>query len=345
VTYFKGHPPLKVDALRNLIEGGAAPFKQTPRSYILWCPAPDCRRQKLYVEKQSGLCKCFRCGFGGWANWALARVYGRSAEELDEALYGIVSTGTIIAAGLVNITDFWGEEMAEDALLPAEPTYPPEIAKDPDWCDLDEEASAPARAYLESRGIDLMLAKAAGIGFHPGDQRVLFPVIVEGKLRGWQGRYIHKTDQVVDSGRVIRIPKIMTVGKLGKECFMFQDNLRGAYRAVLTEGPVDALKCHYAGAAVASMGKDVSTRQLDIIVRAGVKELLVGLDRDADKQVSFIVRSLYGAVKLFRLLPPPHRSDLGDCTYAEVIVQAQNAEEMGPAHIHQTYCPMPKLWS
>lgn len=344
MTTFADHPPLKVGALRDLVEGGSAPFKQTPRSYILFCPQSDCRRQKLYLEKSTGMCCCFRCGFKGWAAWVLSKVYGRSAEELDQLLYGVVTVGTVIESGSVDITDFWGEEEAEDALLPTEPKYPSEMIRDPEWCDLTDPASAAGVAYLAKRNISLEVAIEYGIGFHPGDQRVLFPVVVEGVLRGWQGRYIHSTEQVGDGGRIIRIPKVMTVGKLGKELFMFQDRLKGSPHAVLTEGPFDALKCHLVGGAVASMGKDVSTRQIDILVRSGVKCLYIGLDRDADKPVGHIVKTLFGVMKLYRLLPPPHRDDLGDCTMEEVAEQFWSAEELGPAHAHQTYCPMPKLW-
>jgi len=340
---FADHPPLKQAALRELVEGGSAPFKQTARSYILFCPEPNCRRQKLHVEKTTGMSKCFRCGFRGWANWVLARVYGKSAEELDQLLYGVTTVGTIIDAGLIHMTDFWGEEEAETALLPTEPTYPAPMERSPDWCDIDEPMSAAGREYLEKRGIPLALAREYGIGFDPAEQRVLIPVVVEGQMRGWQGRYVHDTE-FVRNGRVVHIPKVMTVGKLGKECFMFQDRLAGRGAAVLTEGPFDALKCHYLGGNVASMGKDVSPRQLDILVRSGIKALYVGLDRDADRPVGSIVRALHGVVRLLRLLPPPHRDDLGDCTFEEVVEQAAIAEEMGPAHVHQTHITMPDFY-
>jgi DNA primase len=233
----------------------------------------------------------------------------------------------------------------EEALLEEEPKYPPQMGKDPAWCELDSPLAAAGVAYLERRGVPLEVARQYGIGFHPAEQRVLIPVVVEGVLRGWQGRYIHATEMVGDAGRIIRIPKVMTMGKLGKECFMFQDRLRGSGHAVLTEGPFDALKCHLVGGNVASMGKDVSPRQLDIIVRAGVKKLYVGLDRDAAKEVGRIVRDLLGVLELYRLVPPPHREDLGDCTMEEVAQQFANAEEMGPMDTFQSYKPMPKLWS
>lgn len=342
---FSDHPPLNQEALRELIEGGTAPFKSTRRSWILWCPEPQCQRQKLYVEKTSGMSRCFRCGTGGWANWALARVYNRSPEELDELLYGIVSTGTVIASGALQISDFWGEEEPETAILPSEPKFPPVMARDPMWLDIADPAAAAGATYLRNRGIPLGVAAEYGLGFNVADQRVLFPVVVQGKMRGWQGRYIHATELMGDGGKIIRIPKVMTVGKLGKLCYMFQDRLQGSRYAILTEGPLDAMKCHLLGGNVASMGKDVSTRQLDLIVRSGVKALYIGLDRDADKQVGHIVRTLYGVLDLYRLLPPKYRDDLGDCTMAEVEDQFRTAEKMGAAHTLQVYCPMPDLWA
>lgn len=344
MSNFADHPPLKQAALRDLVEGGSSPFKQTARSYVLFCPEPACRRQKLHVEKTTGMAKCFRCGFRGWANWVLARVYNRSAEELDQLLYGVVTVGTIIDAGLIRMTDFWGEEEAEDALLPTLPSYPPPMEKSPDWVSIDEPIARPGLEYLASRGVPNDIAFAYGIGFDPAEQRVLFPVVVDGQLRGWQGRHIGNLSYVRKDGSFGTIPKVMTVGKLGKECFMFQDRLVGQTTAVLTEGPLDALKCHYLGGNVASMGKDVSPRQLDILMRAGIKTLYVGLDRDADRPVGAIVKALHGVMKLYRLLPPPTRGDLGDCTFHEVIEQAAAAEEMGPAHEHQTYITMPDLY-
>jgi hypothetical protein len=329
-------------ALRELVEGGSAPFKQTARSYVLFCPEPACRRQKLHVEKTTGMGKCFRCGLKGWANWVLARVYSKSPEELDQLLYGVVTVGTIIAANIL-MTDFWGEEEPEDALLPTAPQYPPAMEKSPNWVSIDEPIARPGLEYLAARGIPNDVAFAYGIGFDPEEQRVLIPVVVEGAMRGWQGRYIHSTS-FVRHGKVVNIPKVMTVGKLGKECFMFQDRLKDSNWAILTEGPFDALKCHHIGGNVASMGKDVSPRQLDILVRSGIKTLYVGLDRDADRPVGAIVKALYGVVKLYRLLPPPHRDDLGDCTFQEVAQQVLLAEEMGPMHAHQTHMVMPDLY-
>lgn len=218
------------------------------------------------------------------------------------------------------------------------------MEKSPDWVSIDQPVARPGLDYLANRGIPNDIAFEYGIGFDPAEQRVLIPVVVDGELRGWQGRYIHQTD-FVRNGKTVRIPKVMTVGKLGKECFMFQDRLKGRTTAVLTEGPFDALKCHYLGGNVASMGKDVSPRQLDILVRSGIKTLYVGLDWDADRPVGGIVKALHGLVKLYRLVPPKHRDDLGDCTFEEVIEQAALAPEMGPADVLQSYCPMPNLYN
>jgi hypothetical protein len=61
-----------------------------------------------------------------------------------------------------------------------------------------------------------------------------------------------------------KIPKILTTGPRDT-VLMFQDRLATSDHAIICEGPVDALKCHLVGGNVATMGKVVSSRQIEII--------------------------------------------------------------------------------
>lgn len=337
------HPALNAQALVDLIEGGAAHYKKTSRSYILFCP--KCQRQKLYVEKTTGASKCFKCNRKNWANWILAKVYDRSPEELNEILYGVVTANTFLNNFNLDIPDFWGEEEKEDCLLPSPPDYPPKIIKGPSWLEIDDPRAHAGRHYLSKRGVPPEIARQYSLGFDVAKQRVLIPIVVEGEVRGWQARYIHATELADSSVGVIKIPKIITTGEVGGKCFMFQDNLKkGLQHAVLAEGPFDALKCHLIGGNIASMGKAVSMQQLDIIVRSNVKKLYIGLDRNAATEVGEIVKMMYDTLELYRLLPPEHRSDLGDCTYEEVAQQFNKAERLKLSHSHQIYISMPNLW-
>lgn len=336
-------PTINSVALRNLVEGGSEPFGQTYRSYILRCPR--CGHDKLYVDKTAGQCKCFHCATPTQpAHRALVDVYRRTPQDLSQILYGIVVVGATVDDGWLDLGDYWDGEQ-EEKVLDTEIQYPPVIARDPMWIDIAAPEARVGAAYLAGRGVPLEVATQYGIGWSAEEQRVLFPIAVGGLLRGWQGRYIHPTESITTQGRVIRIPKAKTTGKVGGKCFMFQDRLLVSEHAIWTEGPLDCIKCHLLGGNVAGMGKAITQQHLDIILRSGSKKLYIGLDRDAYKEVGRIVEQMSGKMAVYRLLPPDHRDDLGDCTMEEMVEQFRIAQPLGPAHCYQIHIDMPDRWA
>jgi DNA primase len=309
------HRTLNERALKDLVESGSVPYKTNSRSYVLACPM--CGKEKLYVERTTGLSKCFRCEWKGFADYCLAKVYKQSVEDLAVLLYGVpLVIGQTIEDRVFK--DYWLEQDEDDFIGDAI-DYPPEMAPDPEWVDILSPEGAKGREYLEGRGIPADLAARYGIKYHRSEARVVFPAVVDGLLRGWQGRCIYDTEKVdEETGKVYHVPKAKTTGKIGGKLFLWQDGLRGLEHAVLVEGPIDAIKCHFAGGNICSLGKDVSQQQVDILIRSGIKRLYIGLDRDAVKDVERVTRKLDDYMELYRLLPPDHRDDLGDCTFAEV---------------------------
>jgi DNA primase len=321
---------LNAQALKDLVEGGSVPFKTNSRSYVLTCPM--CAHDKLYVERTSGRGKCFRCEWKGWADFLLAKVYSKAVDELADLLYGTSIKGTDAAVTQRTYKDFWGEEDdGEDDFIGDAIDYPPELAPDPEWVHIADDLGKKGREYLEGRGIPAYLATEYGVMYHRREMRVIFPAVVDGLLRGWQGRYIRPTEVVDDvTGKVYHVPKAKTTGKIGGKLLLWQDRLKGLEHGVLVEGPIDCIKAHMCGGNVCSLGKDVSQQQVDILLRSGIKRLYVGLDRDAPKDVERIVRKLNDHMELYRLLPPPHRDDLGDCTFDEVFQQYLTAPRLFP---------------
>jgi hypothetical protein len=318
---------LDVNALRETIVAGGVPFKQNAGSYIFACPR-CLKRDKLYVRKRDGRFKCFYCaevqGFSGWADWALAELLGRPQPELRALLYGdIVGQGT--ESFTVQLKDPWADE--EDEILEESADDLVEVCWSPDIVDLDHGLAQKGVRYLESRGIDLDLARQYKLRYDVPSKRVVFPCWVGGRLYGWQSRYVDQTTVVdLEQSRVKQIPKMLTQGQIGGKILMFQDRLIGSHHAVLVEGPIDAIKCHDCGGNVAAMGKGVSTRQLEIISRMGIRKLYVGLDPDASQDIMRIVRQAETlGMTCFRLNPPPGRQDLGDATLAEVRHQFDQA--------------------
>jgi hypothetical protein len=332
----KNERSLNAEALKDLVESGSAPFKTNSRSYVLTCPM--CDRDKLYVERSTGRGKCFRCEWTGWADFLLSKVYGRSIDELGELLYGAPLKGTGPAPEERYYRDFWGETETEDDFLPDPIDYPPEMLPDPEWVGIESEAGAKGAEYLERRGVPRGLAALYGVVYHRAEQRVIFPAYVDGILRGWQGRYVGETEGFnPETGRVFHVPKAKTTGKIGGRLLMWQDRVNPKHLdwAVLVEGPLDCIKCHLVGNNVCSLGKDVSQQQVDILLRLGIKKLYIGLDRDAGKDVERIARKLADHLKLYRLLPPDNRDDLGDCTFDEVYRQFFAAEEYFPGMLQR----------
>ncbi len=251
-------------------------------------------------------------------------------EILKEKLYG---SGFKFQDSLkLNLKDLWGYEEEEFGFELEEEL--PEVPWDPNIVDYKDPKFEPGFKYLRSRGLDDRHVMEYDIRYNPVSKRVIFPVKVNNRLLGWQGRYIENTTFVRD-GREIHLPKVVTSTGLKKDLvLMFQDRLKGRDHCILTEGPVSALKANLCGGNVASMGKNVSDKQLDIIVKS-VPKLYLGLDPDAAKEIDTICRKLYGKIKLYHLPPPPGREDLGDATEEEVLCAYRSAEELcGQFHMY-----------
>jgi hypothetical protein len=268
-----------------------------------------------------------KCGqdFSGRADKILAEVYGLPRQELASILYDGVSAGSDISDKL-DFADHW-DEYETDEIISDIIEIPPAIDWGPDALELDHKAARAGREYLAKRGISVTLASEYGIRYDPSIRRVLFPVVVEGQVRGWQARSIDPTEVLVGE-RIVRIPKIITTGQVGGKAVMHQDRLVGARKAIIVEGPVDAIKCDLLwrrdGVAVtATMGKSITSDQIDIYRRSSVKDLYLGLDDDAADKISQLASQLADRFTIYRLEAPAGREDLGDAELEEVWLQYQ----------------------
>jgi hypothetical protein len=325
-------------ALRDLVENGSVPFRQNARSYRLYCPR--CNKQKLYVQKSDGRCRCMKCGedFRGWADFILSQVYDLRKDDLTLRLYEGMTPGTAAEFERADFVDHW-EEWADpdEVLLDGDDPPPPPIIWDPDIVDVDHRLAARGLAYLEKRGISLDLGKKYGVRYNIREKRVCFPVVVDGVLRGWQGRYIDRTDSFNEEGHLVSIPKILTVGRVGGRVLMFQDRLKGSEHGIMVEGPFDAVKCDLCGGNTDTMGKSFTPEQARIYLRSGIKRLYVGLDDDAFGRIHQVARDLAPHLQLYRLATPPGREDLGDSTPEEVYEQFRSARPLNPAHVYHHF--------
>jgi len=328
------------EVLKEYIDANTSDVHQSGVSYIFTCPKCE-KSKKFYVRKRDGRSICFKCGetdgYKGNAAWALRELFGLPYAETYPRLYGeemVYKEGHGLDFELV---DFFGDE---DELPEYECPLP--VMKWPlDFYSADEKPFVKALEYLEGRGISLELARKYDIRWDPTGQRVILPVKVEGKLRGWQARYVHQTEWYTEDGVKKEILKILsTNGLTGGGVLMFQDNLIGSEHAVLCEGPFDALKADLCGGNVASMGKGINASQLALLRQYGIKRLYIAFDPDADDDIMRVAKEM-GDMELYLMTPPNGKKDFGECTLEETHEAFKNAEPFGPSKLF-VYLEMPK---
>ncbi len=319
------------EALRRIIEGGGVPFRSGGVSFIFTCPRCN-KAQKLYIRRSDGRFTCWVCsetsGFRGKPEYALRELYGIPMESLRKQLYGEDTPETLLyQLPIPEFKDFWGED--DDAFeVEIEPKLPKGVAWLPDHVGPTEPAFAAAARYLAARGMTIDHVNKYQIKYDPAANRLIFPFIVEGRLLGWQGRFIGDLVRVRPDGQEYKIPKALTTlpqGVSGRY-LMFQDRLKGSAHCVLAEGPTDAIKADLCGGNVAGLGKGVTSEQIRTISKYGIRKLYLGLDPDAGPDISRIV-DLHGEdfdeVRL--LLPPKGFKDLGECSPEIVYEQFMRA--------------------
>jgi DNA primase len=145
-------------------------------------------------------------------------------------------------------------------------------------------------------------------------------MLVSGKLYGWQYRIIDKPSKYR--------PKSKNSDGLPRTRFvLFGDLLKGSERAILCEGPVDAIKAGAGG--VCTMGKMVTQQQVDQVLSWGVKEVIVALDPDAASDVGSLISKLKG-VRVTKvelpMLPDGEKADLGRLSFEEARSFVRNSK-------------------
>ncbi len=122
---------------------------------------------------------------------------------------------------------------------------------------------------------------------------------------------------------------------------MFHDNLYLHKKALLFEGPFDALKFHPFGAIVCSMGKYVSSKQIALINNSPVEEVYLGLDPDATEELQVLTRKIEKRVKILEI---PYscvercekigkKADFGECNFIEIKEAFENAKDYSSGHV------------
>jgi hypothetical protein len=170
--------------------------------------------------------------------------------------------------------------------------------------------------YLQSRGISVKEATFYNIYNAPFQSRVLFPIMHNNFLYGWQGRYIYPSSDV---------PKMITSKDCKKSNFlMFESRLCKGEHVIICEGPIDALKAHLCGGNIATMGKGLSQAQIDRILSYAPSKIYLALDPDAVSEINRLLQ-IFQEYECYLLWPSSEYKDLGEMTMEAVYQRFQTA--------------------
>jgi hypothetical protein len=165
-----------------------------------------------------------------------------------------------------------------------------------------------AAGYLAGRGYDLdELAGVWGVGCYAGARplrlrdRIYIPVVQQGALVGWQGRWPADLDW-----RAEGIPKYYTMPGLRKGALLYNgDVARQQPLVVVCEGCSDVWRVGPPG--VALLGKSASPEQLRLLVTSWAgRPAVVLLDADAGTEARALcdrLRPYFGGRLVLALLP------------------------------------------
>ena len=318
-----------------LANHNVTPDHESYRSYIFNCPSCG-GKKKLYIERSTGKTKCFksdseRCPTN--AAFALHLITGLPYQSVSQELYESLPP-LPKDEGEIKVSFQATKKTNNNALEPAAGDDIPM-----DFVPIYDPDAADGVTYLESRGITRAMMVKYGFMYSPMIRRVIFPVIMDNVLYGWQGRAIDPVDK---NFRMYNMP-----GAWKAKTLMFYQNIKDSDFAILAEGAISALKFEKVGGFVASMGKEISQDQIELLRSSGIKKLYLALDRDAADKINYISEQLKNQLKktveCYIIDIPKHRGDFGDCTYEECEEAFKNAKPVSPNDIFIYMDPKNKI--
>lgn len=274
-------------------------YKERQNSLTIKCPI--CSKYKLDISKYHGYYICYHCAStenikGKNAAYIISKISDKPYSEIKMKLEDF------------DISDLEDKPQKQKEIIPE----PFKIEFPSDFYRINLDISKPGLAYLESRGIDLQTAKKLEIRYCPYFKQIIFPVYHKNFLVGYQGRSI-----------IPNIPKHLskyTMPGFKKSNYVMFEKTINNNEVILAEGPVSALKFAKTNIGfVASMGKYVSTAQIELLQNLGITKIYLALDRDAHVEVMNLIRKYSHILEFYMIDIPQDRDDFGDCTFEECV--------------------------
>lgn len=297
-------------------------------AHELLVPCPDCGKAKLAVNVQKRSWQCFTCGVGGRdALSFIAKAQGLLWKDAMERLL----TGNQTAIGRIDRLEAelgTGQAARPTSWIPPAVQWPETFER----VSFATEASRAGVAYCYRRGISMSVADAMHLGVctrGPQAGRLVFPVLDHaGRLLFYQGRAMF---DAIPGRRYIK-----TLGRKREneneagagDCLLnLQHVIKSrSTRVLVVEGPVDC--AHAWPNAVAVFGKKISSRHVELLMRAGIRELDLGLDLDAESDVLKIA-PLLADLFTVRIVRWPEGKDPGALSVGEIEACRERAPVWG----------------
>jgi len=296
-------------------QGGVPGVHGRSTEFVLRCP--DCDRDKLAVNIKKRAWRCFHCGDAG--RDAISLLVKAERMMWRDALVAILS-GSQTAIGRIDQLESF---VAEKTGRP--PGWVPSAVA---WPDTFEPLSPHTRGgqqgiwYCHKRGITPVAWEGMRLGVCTAGRqthRLVFPARDHAdRLLFYQGRAMWDpqpgSHYIKTLGRKIVEPE----REAGSgDTLLNLDVVRkfSCQRVLVVEGPVDC--AHAYPDAVAIWGKKISGYQVELLMRAGVREIDLGLDGEAIADMQAQAPLLADLFRV-RIVRWPPGKDPGDLTKAEI---------------------------
>lgn len=306
--------------IQEILEEEGVHYRLNYRTIYTVCPSCN-RDDKFSILRENGACICYRasCDFGkGFFDKWIVKQTGCSFEQAKKRLNP--DLGLADAVKQLRYVDPVPQiVIKKDNDIP---TYTwPNPLLDPIDSGNDGEM------YLLQRGISKEIAERYGIMYSNEDRRVIFPIMLNGVCRGWQGRAVDKDNPLrVKNNDGFRRDKLV----------MFVDQVKKNHPVIICEGPIDALKFDLVGGSVATMGKMITNSQIELILSKQPSAVYLALDDDAAEEMKAMVERT--ELPTYKIDVPKEarerckilkkKADFGECSLEECKTAFENARKL-----------------
>lgn len=279
------------------------------------CPGTNCggMKKRLYVNLRSKLWVCHRCGRKGNAI-SLVQFFMRNSTV--EAMTVILK-----AAPPSRV-----EDEGREARLIEREVSTASVEMHPNYHRLtmpETDKSAPYWDYVTDRGLTATLVMNYKLGYirrglaennFVERNRLVIPIYMNERLAGYTARSL--------SSKVTMKYWVPTWCHTGKLLFNL-DAVVGREEVILVEGQFDALRLP--DQAVCTFGKKISKQQIDLLVDADVRRIVLCYDADADAAGVQFANRLPEYMEVRKATLPPG-TDPGDANMLDLIQAIRDAE-------------------